>query len=315
MPVLKYLSTWLPDNKITLIDNNFGKDNDFIINKTGFVSKVISKDLSRDQKAVHFGVNACKKLFENRKFNKEDIDAILFVNQSYRNKLPHLSALIHNILDIHNENVFTADIGLGCTGYVQALQIAKCMLLSNDFKNILIVTSDQYPDYLRVDDHNTQLIFGEGASASIVSNFGSGYKLGQYKNHIDSSASDAIEFDNENFINMNGRKVFEYVMTRALKEIKAMIEKNNLDFDTNKCIFIPHQGSKFIIDMLAKKLDIKNDGLFCSSKVGNLVSTSIPYVIEKKLGPNFTDLSENPDRVLLSGFGVGLSSSCIILEK
>ena len=47
-----------------------------------------------------------------------------------------------------------------------------------------------------------QLIFGEGASASIVSNFGSGYKLGQYKNHIDSSASDAIEFDNENFINI-----------------------------------------------------------------------------------------------------------------
>ena len=60
MPVLKYLSTWLPDNKISLIDNNFGKDNDFIINKTGFVSKVISKDLSRDQKAVHFGVNAAK---------------------------------------------------------------------------------------------------------------------------------------------------------------------------------------------------------------------------------------------------------------
>ena len=121
----------------------------------------------------------------------------------------HLSSLIHKNLEIKNKNIFTCDIGLGCTGYVQTLQIAKNMLNSNEFNNVLIITSDQYSTYLKDNDHNTQLIFGEGSSASIVSNNELGYKVCKYKNHVDSNYADDIKFDEKDLINMNGRKVFE----------------------------------------------------------------------------------------------------------
>ncbi len=316
MASLNYISTWIPNNKIKLTNNNFDKDENFIINKTGFISKAICNEIPNDKKTLQFGLNACNKLLKSTNYDLNKVDVILFVNQSFRNKVPHLSSLIHKYLEIRNKNIFTTDIGLGCTGYVQTLQIAKNMLNSNEFDNVLIITSDQYPTYLKENDHNTQLIFGEGASASIVSNNELGYKVGKYRNHIDSSYSDAIEFDEKDFINMNGRKVFEYVMTASLKEINLMIKENNLKFkDPSDSVFIPHQGSRFIVEMLCKKLGLKNKNLFCSSNVGNLVSSSIPFALEKLVGSQFIDKKSLPNNILLSGFGVGLSTSSILLKK
>ena len=315
MAFLQHLTTWVPENRIDLSDNNYGKDFDFIKNKTGFTSKAISEELYNN-KSLTLALNACKKLIKQTNYDINKVDVILFVNQSEKRKLPHLSSLLHRYLNIKNQKIFTSDIGLGCTGFVQALQLAKVMIDSNEYENVLVVTSDQYPDYLSKNDHNTQLIFGEGASASIISKNKIGYKLSKFRNHIDSSNSDAIKFDEEDFISMNGRKVLEYVMTSSLRELKQMIADNNLEFDNRqKCIFIPHQGSKYIIDMLCKKLGINSDGLFCSSEIGNLVSSSLPFAFEEILGINSNKNLILPENVLLAGFGVGLSTSCILLEK
>ena len=101
-----------------------------------------------------------------------------------------------------------------------------------------------------------------------------------------------------------------------MRELKQIIADNNLEFDNRqKCIFIPHQGSKYIIDMLCKKLGINSDGLFCSSEIGNLVSSSLPFAFEEILGINSNKNLILPENVLLAGFGVGLSTSCILLEK
>ncbi len=316
MAYLQNLVTWIPENRVSLKENNFGKNDDFILKKTGFLLKAISKNISSEDKTIQFGKNACNKLSNIFNYDLNQIDAILFVNQSHKNKLPQLSSLLHKNLELNNKNIFTADIGLGCTGFVQTLQLAKTMIDSNEFENILIVTSDQYPDYLKDDDHNTQLIFGEGSSASIISKYGTGYKLGKYRNHINSNLSDAIKFDEKGFINMNGRKVFDYVMTSALKEIKQIINDNNLKFDKDRnCIFVPHQGSRFIVEMLSRRLGVKGDDLFCSSNVGNLVSTSLPYALEKTLNLNDSNISYLPQNILLAGFGVGLATSCMILNK
>jgi len=316
MASLNYLTTWIPNNRIKLTNNNFGKDENFIFNKTGFISKAICNEIPSEKKTLQFGLNACNKLLQSSNFDLNKIDVILFVNQSFRSKVPHLASLIHKHLEIKNKNIFTCDIGLGCTGYVQTLQIAKNMLNSNEFQNVLIITSDQYSAYLKDNDHNTQLIFGEGSSASIVSNNELGYKVCKYKNHVDSNYADAIKFDEKDFINMNGRKVFEYVMTASLKEINSMIQENNLNFeDPSHSVFVPHQGSKFIVEMLSKKLGLKNKNLFCSSNVGNLVSSSIPYALEKLVGSQFINKEGLPHNILLSGFGVGLATSSILLKK
>jgi len=316
MAFLKNIVTWIPEHRVSLKKNNFGKNDDFIVNKTGFLFKSIAKNIPMEDKPIQFGINACNKLSNIFNYDLNQIDAILFVNQSYKTKLPQLSSLLHKNLELNNKNIFTADIGLGCTGFVQTLQLAKTMINSNEFENILIVTSDQYPDYLKNEDHNTQLIFGEGSSASIISKHGTGYKLGRYKNHIDSNLSYAIQFDEKGFINMNGRKVFDYVMTSALKEIKQIINENNLKFGKERnCIFVPHQGSKFIVEMLCRRLGMKNDNLFCSSNVGNLVSTSLAYALEKNLNFNNSNFLDLPQNILLAGFGVGLATSCMILNK
>ena len=194
-------------------DNNLVKINFHLSFAPSFVLSAIL--LRWEDAHLRLALNACKKLIKQTNYDINKVDVILFVNQSEKRKLPHLSSLLHRYLNIKNQKIFTSDIGLGCTGFVQALQLAKVMIDSNEYENVLVVTSDQYPDYLNKNDHNTQLIFGEGASASIISKNEIGYKLSKCRNHIDSSNSDAIKFDEEDFISMNGRKVLEYVMTSS----------------------------------------------------------------------------------------------------
>ena len=71
-----------------------------------------------------------------------------------------------------------------------------------------------------------------------------------------------------------------------------------------------HQGSKFIIENLAKRLGLPMDKVPVEvHKCGNTVSSSIPLLIEGGL-ENLMD-----KRIILSGFGVGLSWGTMLLKN
>ncbi|MBL4711314.1 MAG: ketoacyl-ACP synthase III, partial [Gammaproteobacteria bacterium] len=80
------------------------------------------------------------------------------------------------------------------------------------------------------------------------------------------------------------------------------------DNDIDK--YILHQGSKYIVDTIRKRLkvDIKKVP-FDIYEYGNTISSSTPIILEKEIH------KDGNNRMLLSGYGVGLSWGSTVIEK
>ena len=112
----------------------------------------------------------------------------------------------------------------------------------------------------------------------------------------------------KDYLYMNGRSIFNFTATMIPQHIQKLLLKNNLeDFDIDKYIF--HQGSKYIVDTIRKRLRIdKSKVPFDMLEYGNTVSSSIPIILEKEMK------NDRLKKCVISGFGVGLSWGSAILE-
>jgi 3-oxoacyl-[acyl-carrier-protein] synthase-3 len=70
-------------------------------------------------------------------------------------------------------------------------------------------------------------------------------------------------------------------------------------------LFVFHQASKLVIENLIRAMSLDKDKVFINLKnIGNTVSASIPIALEDA---NIQGRLKNGDKIMLVGFGVGLS--------
>ena len=112
--------------------------------------------------------------------------------------------------------------------------------------------------------------------------------------------------NNGKFLEMNGREVFNFCNGNVPNFLLKFLKKNNINKNYVKK-FIFHQGSKYIVESLRNKINLKKSQVPIFLKnIGNTVSSSIPLTMEKY---NI----EKKDSIILCGYGVGLSISiCFI---
>jgi 3-oxoacyl-[acyl-carrier-protein] synthase-3 len=111
-------------------------------------------------------------------------------------------------------------------------------------------------------------------------------------------------------LHMNGRAIFNFMMTRVPETIDRCLARNGRDIREID-YFVFHQASRFLLEQLVDRLQLPADKVPISmAHSGNTVSSTVPMVL--------ADLLENhelEDRlVLISGFGVGLSWASNILS-
>ena len=89
------------------------------------------------------------------------------------------------------------------------------------------------------------------------------------------------------------------------------MQQYNID-DNNVDMYVFHQANLFILKHLSKKLNIPMEKQAVSiDRFGNTSGESIPLTLVDALG---AEESDEPIRLLLCGFGIGLSWGCIYLE-
>ena len=108
---------------------------------------------------------------------------------------------------------------------------------------------------------------------------------------------------------MDGRQVFNFAMTEVPRQVSALLESNSLDKGDVGRWYL-HQGSRFIVENLAKRIGISLEKVPLGIQYfGNTVSSSIPLMVEK-------DISQiSAENIVLSGFGVGLSWGTMLLRN
>jgi 3-oxoacyl-[acyl-carrier-protein] synthase III len=281
---------------------------------------------------LDLGYLAATNLINGMSIDINSIDAFINVTQTPDFFQPSNSNVLHGMLNLGND-CSSLDVNIGCSGYVYGLWLAQMMVDSGSCSNVLLITSDTMSRCVNRRDRSTAPLFGDAASASLVgvspssskSYFslhtqGSGSKYikipaGGYRMPLANNSFEEVQDHDGNWrseldLYMDGHEVFNFTKKKIPEDIENILDysgfsKEEIDF------FIFHQANKYILSTIAKKakLPLEKVPLQTVYDYGNQSSSSIPCTINGYLQNSL----KGSKRLLLSGFGVGLSwASCII---
>ena len=299
-----------------------------IMSKVGITRRHIA---SQHETATDMAISAAKKLFDAG-VDKRTIDYVLFCTQSPDYFLPTSACIIQDKLGL-SKNVGALDFNQGCSGYIYGLSLAKGLICANIAKNVLLLTAETYTKHLHPKDKGNRTIFGDAASATLISTDGFA-EIGEFSLGTDGSGAENliiktgaarnpeksgdINLDTDNnpvspdYIYMDGSEIFAFTLEAVPDLVNKTLKKNNIEKDSVD-LFIFHQANKYMLDFLRKKLKIDEEKFyFYMSEVGNTVSSTIPIVICEAMTSG--DLKKGMTS-LLAGFGVGYSWGGVILKS
>jgi len=302
---IEAIASYIPGNMISNYTRKeqFAVDDNFIIEKIG-VKKIALKD--EMDEASDLCVKAYRKLCKKNSLKENDIDAVIVITQNPDTNIPHVSAIVHGKLGLA-DTCACFDVSLGCSGFVYGLSILQSFMKENNFKKGVLFTSDPYSKVVDKDDRNTAMIFGDAATATLLSDKPLYTLEGITFGTLGRDYRELICINNK--LHMNGRAVFNFVMTYVPDDIKMLLERKKISIQDID-IFVFHQASKHLVDTLSARLHLdKKKVVFDIYEYGNTVSSTIPIILEKELTN-----AENKF-ILISGFGVGLSWASGILKR
>lgn len=327
---IKAISYYLPETVITneqLVAEFPEWTVEKIASKVGVNQRHIATE---GETALDLAEKACIRLFEeNPTIKREDIDFLVLCTQSPDYILPTSACILQDRLGL-NTNIGAFDFNLGCSGYIYGLAIAKGILSAGIAANILLVTAETYNKHLHPRDKGNRTIFGDGASATVISTEGIA-EIGEFSLGTDGKGAenliiksygarhpekaDDLTFDengnpvSSDWLYMNGSEIFMFTQKAVPKLIKKNIEVNGLTMDDISLVVL-HQANSFMLEFLRKKMKIDEDKFFINmAEIGNTVSNSIPIALRDAHNANLLS-----GIVLVSGFGVGYSYGACVLK-
>lgn len=326
---IKAIEYVFPNNKLTNQElEGLFPDYDFskFEKKVGIQSRFV---VDENETGLDLAIKASEKLFGSG-VDKNEIDYLLYCTQSPEYILPTTACLLQDKLGLR-KNIGAFDFNLGCSGYTYGVSFAKALIHSKQAKKVLLITAETYSKFLHPQDRSNRSIFGDAATASLIveskennigeflfGTDGNGYdklivKNGASKFKFDSNC-EIKEYGTENkysdnHLYMNGPEIFNFTSNIIPKFAEELLIQNDLKKDSIHQ-FIFHQANAFMLNFIRKRLKISQENFYIDLKeYGNTVSNTIPIALK-----NYSQSVEKKEKILLIGFGVGLSWSGGLIE-
>lgn len=299
---IKAIAKYVPECKVSNLDlmDQFGIGTRFLIEKIGVLQRSIK---TAEEDTSDMALKALENLLEQTGLQRETIEVLVVVTQNPDTNLPHASGLVHGKANL-SPDCAAFDISLGCSGYVYALSIIQSFMLMNGMTIGVLITCDPYSKVIDPNDKGTVLLFGDASTATLI---GSNPIL----------TCDSFLFGTKGdlqgalvchggVLSMEGREVFNFAVTTVPNHVNNLLNKAGLTKDDIDC-YVFHQGSRFIVETLAKRLTIESTKVRVGiESTGNTVSSSIPLLLQGELSDS------SIRKIVLCGFGVGLSwAGCV----
>ena len=271
---------------------------------------------------------AAEQLIAELKWDKSEIEALVFVSQTADYFLPATACIIQDRLGLPKE-CYAEDVALGCSGWVYGLSNVASLVASGAIKKALLLAGDAKKRSKMKRDP----LFGDAGTATAIEyaegeagfkfhfgTDGSGYDAiiapdGGSRNQVSPQSFELKEYEGKMMhslqTHMKGMDVFSFGITTAPKSVKKLAEHFGFDYlDANYVIF--HQANMKMNNQIVKKLKLDPEKVpSCMYQFGNTSSASIPLTIVSQLRGKFED---KPTKFICCGFGVGLSWGTVVIE-
>lgn len=269
---------------------------------------------------------AAVKLMEELDWQRDEIDALIIVTQSPDYPIPATAIILQDRLGLSHTTI-AFDVNLGCSGYPFGIHLLGSMIAAGAIKKGLLLIGDKAASV-------NEPLFSDAATATALefdaqatpmyfdlNSDGSGYKaiikpIGghrePYAHHHGIPFRDAQgELNWPDQLVLDGPAVLSFstqrvppTVVRALEY--AEVSKETIDY------FIFHQANRMINETIRKKLGLAIEKVPSTlHDFGNTSGASVPLTMTVRLNEL---LSASSHKLLLSGFGIGLSWGVCILD-
>lgn len=295
---------------------------EWITQRTGIRSRYIA---SSSETASTLAIDASKKLLERKNINPETIDMIISATSSPERHYPSVACEVQAGIGAKNASAF--DISAACTGYIYALQLARANVATGFANRVLLLTSDTTSKFVDWKDRTTCVLFGDGASATLVEKSeDENSDIVEIILGADGTKKEFISVDlqreicplaendgtnGDNHLKMMGKDVYKYVMQEIPLLIDNVLSKVDMTWEDID-YFVPHQANLRMIEALSERMNLPDEKVLTNiEKYGNTSATSIPCVISEKIANGELKL---PATLLLCGFGAGMTAGAAIVK-
>lgn len=256
-------------------------------------------------------------------WERETIDALIMVTQSPDYFLPSTACLLQMKLGLPT-TCAAFDVGLGCSGYPYGLYLGALMLSGGGINRALVLHGETPARFADESDRSVSLLFGDAGSATALEAGGPVSALPwSFVLHTDGSGYEDLIIPGGGFrerfpedrrrycVSMNGANIFNFSIKRVPTIIQdtldlAGLAKEDIDY------YVLHQSNQFIMRHLTKKLGIPEAKVpLTLGDFGNTGGPSIPLTIAQG---NLTRPSDRPLKLMLIGYGVGLSWGSALVQ-
>lgn len=277
-------------------------------------------------------IAAAEDLLARLGWDKQSVQALVMVTQTGDHPVPATSIIVQHKLGLA-KTCAAFDINLGCSSYPYGLAVLGSMMATLGLRRAVLLVGDVSSKLCSFDDKSAWPLFGDAGSATALELdehaapmhfdfnsdgkgkdaiiIGSGGLASKHPanaaSYAQTEVSSGVSRCDVN-LQLKGADIFSFAISAVPPSIRrtlaaAVWEVEQVDY------FVLHQANKMINDFIRKKLGYEAEkSLSTLENYGNTSSVSIPLTLASagaQLGAGA--------RVLLSGFGVGLSwASCSV---
>lgn len=313
IPIFQTGSKLIKNDALLQAFDNY--QNEDIIKRTGITQRYW---LDENESIIDIGANVVKKSLQQNHLDLSDINLIICATSSpEKYQTPSTACLVlDKLYQTYGEHKIAAyDINAACSGYIYGLQNARDYLSSRPNHRVLLITIEALSKLTNKNDFDTAFLFGDAATATIIS--GNDYinNCDAILNHtyITAIAENGdilnIPAQNNGNISLQGKKLFNFAVKTMSDISYKCCQDEGIDLKDIDLI-IPHQANQRIIEAIEKRLDMLPQSMYSNiSNYGNTSSCTIPIAMAEALNNN----KQIYKRILLSAFGGGFTAGSAIL--
>lgn len=331
MAFIKALSYYLPERVVTneeLVQEFPEWSVEKVAQKVGVDSRHLAAE---NETAGDMAEKAARKLFGDYQIDPKTIDFLMLCTQSPDYFLPSTACILQDRLGIPT-SAGAFDYNLGCSGCIYGMAMAKGLIAAGIAHNVLLLTAETYNKYLHASDKSNRSIFGDGAAACLISTDGFA-EIGEFSLGTDGSAANNLIVKTgasrqkeatgqfvedveghiwyDDYLYMNGGAIFNFTLDAVPAMMKEILETNHLEKDEID-YYVFHQANKFMLNTIRKVCVLPKERFYINlATTGNTVSSTVLIGLKDCLVNQTIKVG---DKVMITGFGVGLSWGGTILK-
>ncbi len=267
----------------------------WIFKRTGILRRHIA-----EESATEMGIKALKEAIENAKIQAKEIEYIFVVTNSPDTLIPGMAGRIQSFI---GKAIGGVDIQAGCSGFIQAMEIADSMIKAGAFSKIAIVGTEKLSTIVNWNEPYVSSLFGDGAAAVIMSKSDEPGLISSYS-RIQKEGWETLVQQRNGYLEMDGKAVFRFAVSAIEEGIEKVLKRANLHLSDIDLI-IPHQSNARIISRVLKEMRIPQSKFHLSiSEHANTAAASVALALKDAITSGKVEPSSV---VLMVAYGAGLA--------